>query len=877
MPDVFIGRRIGWLICLALLPALLAAPRHAPAQAKVDFNRDIRPILSNKCFACHGPDEKHRKTKMRLDTQDGARTELESGDPLIVPGKSSKSELFQRVSSDDPGLQMPPDEEAHLTEAQVALIKRWIDEGGQIESQWAFQKPVRRPLPDVKHADLAPTAIDRFVVARLESEGLTPSPEADKETLIRRVTLDLTGLPPTLEEIDAFLADNSPNAYEKVVDRLLASPHYGEQMARYWLDAARYGDTHGLHLDNERSVWPYRDWVIKAYNDNKRFDQFTIEQLAGDLLPNVTLEQRVATGFNRCNVTTSEGGAIEEEFRVRYAIDRVETTSTVWLGLTLGCAVCHEHKFDPVTQKEFYQLFAYFNNLTESGLDGNALLPPPVVKLPTPVQTQQLQQYDQQIAETEQSIQSALAKIEYTDVASPPAAGSVGGEPKKIEPADSLSAWIESQRALEKSGIPDNIFALVKLESDKRSDDQQRQLRQYFLEHVYSGTRAVFDPLHNQLRDLRKARQEFDNAIPASLVMEDRPEPRKAYVLVRGAYDKRGDEVVPQVPAVIPPALPADAQPNRLALAKWLVDPEQPLTSRVTVNRFWQQCFGTGLVKTAEDFGSQGEWPSHPELLDWLACEFIDSGWDVKHMMKLIVMSRTYSQTSRVTPELLKHDPDNRLLARGPRFRMDAEMVRDNALATSGLLVQTIGGKSVRPYQPSGLWEAVAYPTSTTAKFVRDEGPALYRRSMYTFWKRTSPPPSMTLFDAPSRESCEARRARTNTPMQALTLLNDEQFVEAARKMAERILLHGGSTVDDRLTYAFRLATARKPNAEEIDVIKGVFRAHLDEFRASPAEAEKLVAVGAAPRNAALDVPELAAWMMIANLILNLDETMTKG
>ncbi|MEX2286836.1 MAG: PSD1 and planctomycete cytochrome C domain-containing protein [Planctomycetaceae bacterium] len=853
------------LLLLAAALSLTASTGRLRADEPIDFNRDIRPILSNTCFKCHGPDDKKRQANMRLDTTDAAAGKLESGETLIVPGDSAKSELYRRISSTDDATRMPPaDSGKTLTPAKIELLKKWIDGGGQLRPHWSLITPKRSPPPEVKAA--APTAIDRFVVARLEKEGLQLSPAADKTALIRRVTLDLTGLPPTLAEIDAFLADNSPDAYERLVTRLLGSPHYGEQMTRYWLDAARYGDTHGMHLDNERSLWPYRDWVITAFNDNKPFDQFTIEQLAGDLLPNPTLEQRVATGFNRCNVTTGEGGAIDEEFRVRYAVDRVETTSAVFLGLTLGCAVCHDHKFDPVTQKEFYQLFAYFNSVADKGLDGNALLPPPTLPLSTPEQAAQRGTLEQQVAGVEQAIAAEVAKVTLPETAS--TAGSA---------SQSLLAWAQAERQVTKSTLPKHLQEIIKLDADKRNAEQQQQLRNYFIEHVYAETRPVFDPLHKQLADAKQKLTDLDKLIPSTLIMQEMETPRPAHVLVRGAYDKPGDPVVPGVPRVIPPELGVEAPKNRLALAKWLVHPQHPLTARVTVNRFWQRYFGTGLVKTAEDFGAQGEWPSHPELLDWLAVEFIESGWNVKHMQKLIVMSSTYRQSSRVTPELLKVDRENRLLTRGPRFRMDAEMIRDNALAISGLLVSKIGGRSVKPYQPPGLWEAIAYPTSTTAKFVKDEGEGLYRRSLYTFWKRTSPPPSMTNFDAPSRESCTVNRSRTNTPLQALNLMNDEQFVEAARRFAERVMTEGGATERDRAVFAFRLATARMPNDGESSVLLAVWKSHLEEYQGNAEAARKLIDVGDSTPNPALNASELAAWTMVANLLLNLDEAVTKG
>ncbi|MGE5190890.1 MAG: DUF1549 and DUF1553 domain-containing protein, partial [Deltaproteobacteria bacterium] len=780
-----------------------------------------------------------------------------------------------------------------------------------MRGHWSLVAPVRPQPPPVKNERAVRNSIDRFVVARLEQEGLTLSPEADRTTLIRRVSYDLTGLPPTPAEVDAFLADTAGDAYERLVDRLLSNSRYGEQMARYWLDAARYGDTHGLHLDNERSMWLYREWVIKAFNRNLPFDQFTIEQLAGDLLPNATADQKIATGFNRCNVTTSEGGSIDEEVLVRYNVDRVETTATVFMGLTLGCTVCHDHKYDPFTQREFYQLYAFFNSIAENAMDGNGNGPPPIMKVPAPEQTAELAALDQQIGSLNQKIGEELARIEYTE---PPAAeGSNLTEPKEyvwieddlppgakaqgntpwqfvskadkpvfsgekastrtaeglsqhffteaspglrvgqgdklfayvyldpakppreimmqwndgswehratwgedvipwgaanspsrfamgplpeagvwvrleieaskvgLNPGALINGWaftqhdgtvywdkagivtrtpqagasFESQLAWEgyekvqsKSTLPPPVQEAIKAEPDKRNDAQKKLIRDWFLENVYAKTKPVFDPLHQQLAAVEKKRKDVDGAIPITMVSGDLPQRRDAFLLIRGQYDKKGDKVAPGVPAALPP-LPKDAPPTRLGLAQWLVAPEHPLTARVTVNRYWQHLFGNGIVKTAEDFGAQGQWPTHPELLDWLAVEFRENGWSVKHILKRMVTSATYRQSSRVTPDLAQRDPGNELLARGPRFRLDAEVIRDSALAMSGLLVEKIGGRSVKPYQPEGLWEAVAFVGSNTSAFKQDEGESLYRRSLYTFWKRTSPPPSLLTFDAP--------------------------------------------------------------------------------------------------------------------------------
>ena len=793
-------RQLNSILCWSMIfgsTSVLWANDNTP----VDFNRDIRPILSDNCFKCHGPDEGERQTEWRLDIKENAFEELPSGQRAIVPGSRDASHLYQRISSDEHEFRMPPREAGKsLTQDQIQLIARWIDEGAIWRAHWSLEQPVQASVPQVARSSWPNNPIDNFILARLAREGLSPSEEAEKEALIRRVTLDLTGLPPTLKEVDDFLADDSQGAYESVVDRLLDSSSYGEHRARFWLDAARYADTHGLHLDNRRSIWPYRDWVINAFNQNMPFDQFTIEQLAGDLLPDPTLQQRVATGFHRCNVTTSEGGAIAEEYLVRYAVDRVETTSTVWLGLTAGCAVCHDHKFDPISQKEFYQLSAYFFSLTEQAMDKNYELPPPIVKVPSTEQTRQLQEIDGQI------------------------------------------------------------------------DHSTDQLYKLTLDHRVSSYAEQSD----RLNKLEKQRRTLFESIPSTLVMEDMPQRRAAHVLIRGQYDKKGEKVDPGVPSVFPP-LPSDAPPNRLALARWLVDPMHPLTARVTVNRFWQQFFGTGIVKTSEDFGSQGEWPSHPQLLDWLALEFISSGWDVKRIQKLFVMSATYRQSSQVNDQLLRRDKFNRLLARGPRFRMDAEMLRDNALAVSSLLVERLGGPSVKPYQPDGVWYAVGYSGSNTVRFVQDHGDSLYRRSVYTFWKRTARPPAMQILDAPSREVCVVRRERTNTPKAALLLMNDIQHMEAAVQLAQRMMTEGGKHASERITYGFRLATARRPDSEEMAVFQEMYRDMLSEYNADPQAADRLLSIGESSKDSSLAASELAAWTMVANTILNLDETITKG
>ena len=768
---------------------------------ELSFNRDIRPILSANCFACHGPDKHARKADRRLDTRDGALAENDQV-RAIVPGDLDHSEAALRISSTDPDEVMPPPKsDKKLTSEQVALLKRWIAEGAKYEPHWSLISPVKAKVP------ARGNPIDAFILARLEKDGLKPSPEASKTTLIRRVSFDLTGLPPTLAEVDTFLADNSADAYEKLVDRLLSSPRYGERMTRDWLDLSRYADTHGYHLDSGRDMWLWRDWVIAAFNANQPFDQFTVEQIAGDLLPHATDEQKIATGFHRNAMINYEGGALAEEYLTQYVKDRVATTATVYLGLTLQCAECHDHKFDPVTQKEFYQMYAFFNAVPENGIDGSRGNAAPLLSRPTPGQQERLAELQAEKARAEKDLKDA------------------------------------QQPALEKSSPAAKL-------------------------------------LHDKVSAAATALDSFQKTIPTVMVMQQSEKPRESFVLVRGQYDQHGEKVDADVPASLPP-LPAGAPRNRLGLAQWLVDPANPLVARVTVNRFWQSLMGTGIVKTSQDFGSQAEWPSHPELLDWLAVDFVENGWDVKRLVKQIVTSSTYRQVARITPELRERDPENRLYARGPRFRLGAEEIRDAALAASGLLVERIGGPSVRPYQPAGLWEELSSRTDSdnfsAQKFVQDHGENLYRRTMYTFWKRTSPPPSLTTFDAPDREKCTVNRDRTNTPLQALVLMNDPTYVEAARKLAERMMTEGGAAPAERVAFAFRLATARMPSENETKSLVTLFEKQRARFASTPEQATALLSIGESPRNEKLDAAELAAWTSVASTILNLDETVTKG
>lgn len=786
-----INRCFPWTLLVSLVTCLPLQGQDKASTPRVDFDRDIRPILSNTCFNCHGPDESNRKAKLRLDTKQGAFADR-GGSAAIVPGQPDRSELYVRVSAKNPADRMPPVRFPHqLSAKQIDTLKLWIEQGADWREHWAFVPPQRPATPKVKTTAWPKNDIDTFILARLEKEGLSPSAPASREKWLRRVTLDLTGLPPTLKEIDDFLADKTPQAFETVVDRLLASPRYGEHMAVEWLDAARYADTNGYQQDRTRTMWPWRDWVVQAMNDNMPFDQFTVEQIAGDLLPDAKVPQKIATGFNRNHMLNGEGGRLAEESRVEYVVDRVETTSTVWLGLTLGCCRCHNHKYDPVSQKEFYRFYAFFNNIDEvGGVDrgGNAK---PVLALPTPEQTARLEKLRQELTGLK--------------------------EQQKNAPEE------KSRLSLKKSADA----------KAKAIDDYERS----FLE---------------------------------VMIMQDKPQPRDTYVLQRGQWNQpdQSEKMTPGIPSVLPP-LPGDLPPNRLALARWLVDPAHPLTARVAVNRYWQHFFGRGLVKTTEDFGSQGERPSHPDLLDWLATEFVKSGWDVKHIHRLIVLSATYRQSSTSTPDLLQRDPENILLARGPRVRLSSLVLRDQALSVSGLLVSRMGGPAVKPYQPD-VWFDLSLGKT---KYEPDKGEDLYRRSLYTFWRRAVGP--TMLFDTPARQVCTVRAARTNTPLHALTLMNDIGYVEAARVFAQNTLKQKTSA-EDRLTLAFRTATGRQPTPNELATLGKVLHKIHARYQADPAGASKLIHVGDSPPDAALNPVELAAYTGVMNLILNLDEVVTK-
>jgi hypothetical protein len=1072
------ARLFGLVACLAIavgfcdLPAARAAEAVAvePATAKpaerIEYNRDIRPILAENCFSCHGPDSAARKADLRLDQRDAA---IET--KAIVPGKPEASEAIQRIrSTEDDELMPPPSSHKKLTAAQKEMLYRWVAAGAEYQPHWSLIAPQRPAVPPVKQAAWVRNPIDAFVLAKLESLGLQPAEEADRYTLARRLSLDLRGVPPEPAEVEAFVNDTATDAYEKLVERFLASPQWGEHRGRYWLDAARYGDTHGIHIDNFREIWAYRDWVINAFNRNVPFDQFTIEQLAGDLLPNRSLEQQIASGFNRCNITTSEGGIIDEEYLVLYTRDRTETVAQVWLGMSAGCAVCHDHKFDPLTQREFYEMAAFFNNSTVAAKDGNGKEPPPTVVVPTAADRARWDALQGEVAAAKKSLdeRKTAAKPEHDKwlatarpegiLASVPREGlrlhaplsegvgsrtavAIDGQlhyaPLKKDTVwapghiDAQALKISADSVVEVSDVGDferdktfSVAAWIKFSKDKQTGPivsrmdsrnafrgwdlwlENGKLGSHIIHHwdddalkvvsktamkpdvwqhvalVYDGhgktpdiklfvdgklqqtttkpnslkntirTEAVFSigqrfagtRLDNLLvQDVRlydrplpvgqvaaimnkthlyglltkpadkrspAEREELlvyyltehdkpyrdQNAVVAKLekeqndikgrgtiahVMQERTEAPEAYVLFRGEYDKRRDRVTPSTPKLLP-SMPSDLPRDRFGFARWLLQADQPLTARVTVNRFWQELFGMGLVRTAGDFGVAGELPSHQDLLDWLALEFRDpqfskaAPWDMKQFFRLLVTSATYRQAATVTPVKLERDPQNRFVSRGPRFRMDAEMVRDYALAASGLLVSKIGGPSVKPYQPDGVWEAVAMTGSNTRNYQQDKGESLYRRSMYTFWKRSAPPASMEIFNAPSRETCTVRRERTNTPLQALATLNDIQLVEAARNLAQRTLQAPATTDVARLEMMARRVLARPLRAEEQHIALASLQELSKHYAEHEAAAKELITFGESKPDAGLAPPTLAAWTMLANELMNLDEALNK-
>ncbi len=854
----------------SLLPTLLTLwfAGDWVAAAEVDFSRDIRPILSDTCFRCHGPDADTREAELRFDTREGLEAARAAGlfDKDVAGNVAAQSEFLRRISSSDDDERMPPpDADPQLTPRQIERISQWIAAGAKGGEHWAYVAPVRPARPAVSDPQWPRNAIDAFILARLDAEGLTPSAPAERPRLLRRVTLDLTGVPPTIAEIDAFVADVSPDAYERAVERLLASPHYGERMAWEWLDAARYADTSGFQGDPERTMWPWRDWLIDALNAGMPFDAFTIEQLAGDLLPNATRSQRVATGFCRNNMHNGEGGRIPEETRVENVFDRTETMGAIWLGTTLTCARCHDHKYDPFTQREYYQLFAFFNNTSEEGGSFRGGRIPPVMPLPTEEQSAELESLKESLAavaaDLEKWEQEQLAKIDGAKK------GDASGDDAAEKAADG-SPGSDSSASPEKetvTGVPDKVCEALAAAISERTDDHLQLLIDHFTEKQPSYVEQL-----KAFQETRERRKKIWGQVVETMVMDERDDVRETFILQRGTYNKPDEKVVAAVPARLP-QLPPDRPVNRLSFAQWLVDPAHPLTARVTMNREWQRFFGTGFVRTAEDFGSQGDKPTHPQLLDWLATELVRSGWDMKHLHRLIVTSATYRQSSRVSPELQEHDPKNQWLARGPRYRMASWMLRDQALALGGLMNDTQRGPSVKPYQPVGIWAEATFGKKT---YQQDHGASLYRRSLYAYWRRIVGP--TMFFDTAKRQTCEVNAIRTNTPMHALTTMNEIAFVEAARAMAQRVLAEGGTTDESRATYAFRLATARHPSSEEQRILTqrlGTLRTH---YGADAEAASQLIQVGESPRDESLDPAEHAAFTGLCLMILNLDETLTK-
>ncbi len=1061
---------LGWVLTVGGAGAALP-PALGPKESKPEFDRDIRPILAENCYPCHGPDQNKRKAKLRLDREEDAFKPLPNGEVAIIPKDPTRSKLIERVSSKDPDQIMPPPQSGKkLTEQQLSLLARWISDGATWQNHWSFIPPHRPPLPAVTDKRWPHNPIDRFVLAKLESEGLKPMAEADRTVLLRRISLDLSGLPPTPDQLKSWLRHADP--ISAAVDDLLASPRFGERMASDWMDLARYADTHGFNNDVMRSMWRWRDWVIQAFNRNLPYDRFITEQLAGDLLPEPSLDQLIATGFNRNHGINSEGGIIDEEYRVEYVADRVRTTSIAWLGLTMECARCHDHKFDPVSQKDFFRFFAFFNSIDETGEDGRFANAAPIMAAPTDQQQQEMVRQRTIMAAAEAKMRDGLTTRIWKDTSFQEWArvsteiGSVaatnvmvsldlglrtsvtgaitnlpGAKPFEVkgraqmaggplgEPAllfdghtslrseglpksDSakgwvFSAWVRRDAASEAPvfstanfGVPPSADAYaeglqirlteagaidVRLAHRWPGYSIQIRTRELIpigewqnlavrfdgstaakgLRVILNGEECFRDVIHDdltgqvslsapavlggsddpgarnfvgalaavrlvsapeppeeladrsrilslqwdaetptperrpaQVARLRRAwlernRPEFASALaqyqtarakllelernaPSTMVMRELPQTRPTFVLFRGQYDSPRDAVDPDVPEFLL-SFPKLAPRNRLGLARWLTDPANPLTARVVVNRFWQSLFGTGLVKTSENFGYQGELPSHPELLDWLAVDFVENAWDVKRLLRLMVTSATYRQDSRSTPELNERDPENRLLAHGPRQRLTGEMLRDQALFVSGLLRDQLGGPPVFPYQPTNLYKGIVvaadYPGTS---YSESTGDGLYRRSLYTFWKRTVPHPTLSTFDVPDREVCTARRPKTNTPLQALATMNDTIQLEAARKFAERMILDGGKTADERLTQAFQWATARRPNPEERKALHSLLEKRLNAYRKDPEAAKAFISAGMSSHNAKLDAVEVAAYANLASLILNLDETITR-
>ncbi len=846
---------------IALTPVVTL---HAASPA-VNYDRDIRPILSDKCYKCHGPDEKQREAGLRLDQREVAIKALESGDTAIVPGDVDKSELVHRIFSSDDDVRMPPPKSnTTLTDAQKQHLKQWIADGAKFDRHWSYVKPERSQVPQVKDGTHWPrNSIDSFILARLLQEKLAPSAEADKVTLCRRLHFDLIGLPPSPEEVAEFLNDSNPGAYEALVDKLLASPHYGERMALDWLDLVRYADSGGYHSDNERSVWPYRDYVIAAFNDNKPFDRFTIEQLAGDLLPEANRETRIASGYNRLLQTTEEGGAQAKEYTAKYAADRVRNLSTVWLASTMGCCECHDHKFDPFKTRDFYSLEAFFADVKENATSRQEETP-----MPTAQQEAAQKKLDEQIAAVRKTLDTATPELQREQAEWET---KTADEYVQVLTAQSVKAFwsVLKPPLFVAPKLPPAIVAILATPAEKRNDRQNSAIAAH-----YRSIAPRLQPDRAKLASLERQKSELAKTFPKTLV-SIAVEPRVVRILARGNWqDESGEVVSSAVPQFLPGLEMKDRRPNRLDLARWLVSRENPLVARVFVNRVWTMLFGQGLVKTSEDFGSQGAAPSHPELLDWLAVEFIERGWDVKRLVKLIVMSAAYRQTSAVSPELRAADPDNRWLARQGRFRLEAELVRDNALAASGLLSLKIGGPSVKPYQPAGYWAYLNFPTR---EWANDHGENQYRRGLYTFWQRTFLHPSLKALDAPTREECTAVRTRSNTPLQSLVLLNDPTYVEAARVLAARMMKEGGSDAEGRIDWAYRRVLSRPAKSEETKLLAELLAKHRSEYAADKAAAKQLLGVGDTKLPSDLDPVELAAWTSVARVVLNLHETITRN
>ncbi len=818
------------------------------SSAPVSFNRDIRPILSDNCFYCHGPDASHRQADLRLDIRDDA---VAAG--AIVPGKPAESTLVSRINATDSGELMPPPESHKKLDAkQKELLGRWIDEGAEYQKHWAYEQPVKVAVP------AGTNGVDHLVRKRLAEIGLKPSAEADRRTLIRRLSFDLLGLPPTPDEVAAFVADTRPDAYVILVDRLLASPHYGEKMAIGWLDAVRFADTIGYHSDTPRNVWPYRDWVIRSFNDNQPFDQFTIHQVAGDLVPDASQETRIGSAFNRLLLTTEEGGAQPKDYEARMLTDRVRAIGAAWLGQTTGCAQCHDHKFDPFTTRDFYALGAFFADIKEP-IIGH---PEEGMIVGTPEEHKRLAELDAALAEAKKRYEAIVPQLD---------AAQQQWESDIVAYSVTLPELLPDSQATDaEQNTAKQVAASLAKEPAKRDGNDKNRLRDYFR---VKATK-LFQTERDGLAKAEKERKDFYNPLAKCLVSVHADTPRTVRILPRGNWmDETGEVMKPALPSYLPRPAIEGREPTRLDLAQWLVSRDNPLTARVVMNRLWRQFFGTGLSKVLDDLGAQGEPPANPELLDWLACEFMDSQWNMKHMIRTIVTSATYRQTSVATPQLATADPYNRELARQSAFRVDAECVRDAALSVSGLLVRTIGGPSVKPYQPDGYWENLNFPVRT---YPNDTGDKQYRRGLYTWWQRSFLHPSMLAFDAPSREECCAERNRSNIPQQALVLLNDPSYVEAARSLAARILKECNGSPEERVAWAWRQVLQRLPRVEEMETVMPLLREHLAHYQASPAAADELLKTGLAAVPPGIDKAELAAWTHVARVLLNLHETITR-